>query len=215
MVTIPWRARFHSGQGTPQKASLHRTRWNASLQSRTAWKPSSHWEERTVLTGFVRRAMPLEGRVPPRSKTHTAAASRRSPCAAATSHGAFDFAERLECACLLALSDDCTAAGHVPPHPCFPQATGLSGKPTASSVRGPGSTPARAGCTRTGGLGLKTAKLRLQSSSPSAAAEVTGGGQKTAPLGSVNSSQKAAIQFVRPSTFARFVPVSAAGALRD
>lgn len=31
--------------GTPWKASLHRTRWNASLQGRTAWQPSLPLEE--------------------------------------------------------------------------------------------------------------------------------------------------------------------------
>ena len=38
-------------------------------------------------------------------------------CAAATSHGAFEFAKRLECAYLLALSDDRTAPGDQPPDP--------------------------------------------------------------------------------------------------
>jgi len=31
--------------GTPWKTSLHRTRWNASLQGRTAWKSSLHLED--------------------------------------------------------------------------------------------------------------------------------------------------------------------------
>ena len=50
MVTIRWRARFHPGQGTPWKASLHRTRWNASLhvrpappRSRSAWSAPACW----------------------------------------------------------------------------------------------------------------------------------------------------------------------------
>jgi len=147
---------------------------------------------------------------------HTAAPSRCPPCAAATPHDAYELAKNLECASLLALLKSNSAPGNLPTQTCLPQTAGWVADPTTLPIRGPGSTPGRAGCTRTGGRGLKTAKLCLQSSLPSAAAEVAGGGQKTETrLGSVDSSQKAAIQFVQPSTFARFVPVSAAGTLRD
>jgi len=50
---------------------------------------------------------------------------------------------------------------------------------TALSLGYPASSPARGGCTRTGGLGLKTAKLCLQSSLPSATAEVAGSRQRS------------------------------------
>jgi len=54
--------------------------------------------------------IPWEGRFPPRSP-HTAAASRRSPCAAATPHDAFEVAERSECAGFLARSGNPTELG--------------------------------------------------------------------------------------------------------
>ena len=49
----------------------------------------------------------------PRSSP-TAAASRRSPCAAALPHGASELAQRLECARLLALLESNTAPGVLP-----------------------------------------------------------------------------------------------------
>ena len=49
-----------------------------------------------------------------------AAATHRTPCAAATPHGAFDFAKRLECASLLALSKSDTAPGNLPPRTYLP-----------------------------------------------------------------------------------------------
>jgi hypothetical protein len=63
----------------------------------------------------------MEGPVPPRGLiAHTAAASRRSPCAAATPHGASELAQRLECASLLALSDHRTATADLLPQPYLP-----------------------------------------------------------------------------------------------
>ena len=64
MVTIQLEGPVLAGLRDARKASFHRTPWNASLQSRTAWQPSLPWEERAVLVGFVRRAMLLEARVP-------------------------------------------------------------------------------------------------------------------------------------------------------
>ena len=124
---------------------------------------------------------PSQGRFHP-GPPHTAAASRRSPCVAATPRGAFDFAKRLECAscrrCRRA-----TAPGDLLP--------ALSSGPvldpslfvahsTAFSLRRPASTRLRGGCTRTSGLGLKAPTLRLPSSlPPPGAAQVAGGKQKT------------------------------------
>jgi len=70
-VTIRLEGPVLAGLRDARKASLHRTPWNASLQSRTAWQPSLPWEERAVLVGFVRRAMLVEGRVPHRTNTHS------------------------------------------------------------------------------------------------------------------------------------------------
>ena len=181
-------------------ASIQRPCFNPGVTS-SRWKAGFHLGPTVTIR--------LEGPVPPGPRD---AVERIPPCPP----GASEVAKHLECASLLALSKSPTAPGDLPPHPCFPQTAGWVADPTTLPIRGPGSTPGRAGCTRTGGLGLKTAKLCLQSSLPSAAAEVAGGGQKTETrLGSVDSSQKAATQFVQPSTFARFVPVSAAGTLRD
>ena len=64
-------------------------------------------------------SVPWEGRIPPRS-SHTAAASRRTPCAAATPHGAFELAQPLEHASLLALSGNPNALGDPLPHLWLP-----------------------------------------------------------------------------------------------
>ena len=58
---------------------------------------------------------------------HTAAASRRSPSAAATPHGASELAKRLECASLPALSKRDTPPGDLRPRSCLPQTTGSLG----------------------------------------------------------------------------------------
>ena len=76
---------------------------------------------------------------------HTAAASRRSPCAAATPKGASDLAKRMECASLLALSKSNTALGDLLPHPYLPgpfhHPTRFLACPRTLPSRGPGSTP--------------------------------------------------------------------------
>jgi len=64
-------------------------------------------------------SVPWEGRIPPRWP-HTAAASRRTPCAAATPHGAFELAQPLEHASLLALSGNPNALGDPLPHLWLP-----------------------------------------------------------------------------------------------
>ena len=97
MVTIQLEGPVLAGLRDARKASLHRTPWNASLQSRTAWQPSLPWEERAVLVGFVRRAMLVEGRVPP-GPCPGAAASHRTPRAAATPSGASEVAQGMKCA---------------------------------------------------------------------------------------------------------------------
>jgi hypothetical protein len=85
----------------------------------------------------------MEGPVPPRALiTPTAAASRRTPRAAATPHGAPEVAQRLECASLRALSDHRTAPGDLRPHSCLPQTTRLSEDPTTHTVGGANPTPA-------------------------------------------------------------------------
>jgi len=83
-----------------------------------------------------------EGRLPPRSP-HTAAASRRTPHAAATPRGASDFAKRLECPSLLAPSKSPTAPGNLRRHCRLPQTTGWVAHPTTLPIRGPGFTAAR------------------------------------------------------------------------
>ena len=50
---------------------FHRTLWNASLQGRTAWKPSLHPEVRAVPSRVFSRAMLVQGRVPPRPGSHS------------------------------------------------------------------------------------------------------------------------------------------------
>ena len=50
---------------------FHRTLWNASLQGRTAWKPSLHLEERAVPSRVFGRAMLVQGRVPPGPLSHS------------------------------------------------------------------------------------------------------------------------------------------------
>ena len=122
--------------GTPWKTSLHRTRWNASLQGRTAWKSSLHLEDwQFQAESSAARCLWRAGFHP--GPCPGAAATHRTPCAAATPHGAFDFAKRLECASLLALSKLRSTTGDLPPQPCFPQPTGISGDPSTHTVEGP------------------------------------------------------------------------------
>ena len=64
-------------------------------------------------------------------------------CAAATLHGTFDFAKRMECASLLALSKSPTSPGDLAPRSCLPQATRWAAHPTPLPIRGPDSTRAR------------------------------------------------------------------------
>jgi len=64
----------------------------------------------------------MEGPVPPRALiTHTAAASRRSPCAAATPPRASARAQRLDYARLLALSKSDTVLGDLRSRPYLPR----------------------------------------------------------------------------------------------
>ena len=51
-------------------------------------------------------------------------------CAAATPRGASEFAKRLECASLLALSKSNTPTGDLAPCSYFPQTTGWAAHPT-------------------------------------------------------------------------------------
>jgi hypothetical protein len=80
----------------PGKASFHRTRWNVSLQGRTAWESSLHLEDwQFQAESSAARCLWRAGFHP--GPCPGAAATHRTPCAAATPHGAFDFAKRLEC----------------------------------------------------------------------------------------------------------------------
>ena len=84
----------------------------------------------------------MQDPVPP-GPPHTAAASRRTPCAAATPRGASDFAKRLQCPSLLAPSTSPTAPGNLRRHCRLPQTTGWVAHPTTLPIRGPGFTAAR------------------------------------------------------------------------
>jgi|GEM_PF-1933875 len=80
----------------------------------------------------------------------------------------------------------------------------------------PASTPAWGGCTRTGGLGLKTAKLCLQSSfrplQPPRGPTVGRKTQTRPRVGGFSSKGHNSL-FEQPSPFPRFVPVGAVGTL--
>jgi len=82
----------------------------------------------------------------------------------------------------------------------------------------PASTPAWGGCTRTGGLGLKTAKLCLQSSfrplQPPRGPTVGRKTQTRPRVGGFSSKGHNSL-FEQPSPFPRFVPVGAVGTLRN
>jgi len=99
----------------------------------TAWKASSHWAVHAVWVGFVRRAMLVEGPVPPGPRD---AVERIPPCPPSAS----EVAKRLECARLLALSDHPTAPGDLRLHSCLPQTTRWVAQPITLPIRGPGST---------------------------------------------------------------------------
>ena len=118
----------------------------------------------SVRSPFVRQAVRLDGRAGPGCGTHTAAASRRSPCAAATPHGAFDFAKRLECARLRALLKSPTAPGNLLPRPYLsgPCHTRPHPLPARRPLPSEGRLRSRPGdgWTRTGDLRLKTTKPR-------------------------------------------------------
>ena len=135
---------------------------------------------------------------------HTAAASRRSPCAAATSSGASEFAQRLECARLRVLSA-CWCFRRAPLRsetsalrlPSFHDRS--SGDPTTYTAGDPGSTPARGWV----GPAQAASACRQQSSAcraPFALRSRRGGGgvarkPEPAPV-SVGFPQKAAIHFL-------------------
>ena len=87
--------------------------------------------------------MLVESRVPPRPKTHLAAASRRSPCAAATPRGAFEVANRLQYTISLALSNRTTAPGDLLPTPASSKRPDLWEGPPPSTVGNTSSTAAR------------------------------------------------------------------------
>jgi len=72
---------------------------------------------------------------------HTAAASRRSLCAAATPSGAFDSAKCLEYARLLALSKGDTPPGDLPRHCRLPGNDQTCREPDQIHDAGPCSTP--------------------------------------------------------------------------
>jgi len=69
-------------------------------------------------------------------------------CAAATTHGAFQLAKRLECASLLALSKSDTAPGNLPPTPILQACSTpepIRCSPDDIALRWPACTGARAG----------------------------------------------------------------------
>ena len=114
-------------------------------------------------------ARPLRGQTDDRA-FHTAAASRRSPCAAATPHGALRgreaFGVRPRAGAIWGTATVPRSATRLR-MVCTP--AGSVAQSTALSLGYPASSPARGGCTRTGGICLKilkASKLRLQSSFP-------------------------------------------------
>ena len=132
------------------------------------------------------------------------------------SHGAFDFAKRLECARLRALSKHRTAAGDLLPHFCFPQTTRLSEDPTPHTVGGTSPTPARGWVYPNRRPRPQDRKALLAELLPPAAAEVAGGRPKTQTRPRVGSFASRGCNSLSEQrfTFGRLVPVRAARTLK-
>ena len=155
---------------------------------------------RCVLSGMARgygRVVPL--RQLPTSCCHDAVAFGSRPVNDRPD-GDFHPAEwtpsqAYECARLLALLKQRTAAGDLLPHSCFPQTTGLSGDPTTHTVGGTRFTPARGWVYSNRREGPEDSKAAPAEPLPHEAAEVAGGRQKI-PSELVGSPQNDAIDFL-------------------